>query len=67
MISMKKIYFETNLGNECRCYSGRSARNDGLRGPSEYHTITDVRSILIIIFVIYRAYRRWKFGWGSRN
>ena len=36
--------------------AGRSARNDGLRGPSEYHTITDVRSILIILFVIYRAY-----------
>ena len=29
--------------------AGRSARNDGLRGPSEYHTITDVRSILIAI------------------
>ena len=26
MISMKKIHFKTNLGNDCRCYSGRSAR-----------------------------------------
>ena len=33
--------------------AGRNARNDGLRGPSRYHTITDVRSVIIVLLSLY--------------
>ena len=60
------IYQSRRRGSSVALNSGRCARNDGPGDRPEYHTITDVRSIIIVILYFTRAYRRGKFGAHSQ-